>query len=159
MFIVYIITLNFENKTLKNWSKNACRYEVIKMNEKISCSRCGKEDVGRPLNEIYTDLGDGYFSYLKYICHDCGCVFLIEDHYMSPGEWAVRSFVIAKLAEGKTLATVAKKLHMSSEKVASLVDRPVDMRGLNFSCPPDSRYRHPATSPTIAYKPRRKRIA
>jgi phage FluMu protein Com len=93
------------------------------MSEKISCPRCKSDRIGRPLEDIYKDLGEGYRSYLKHRCPTCGCVFLIRDDSISPGEWATRNVIMARLAAGKTSAAVAKELHMSLERITSMVDR------------------------------------
>jgi hypothetical protein len=93
--------------------------------EQIFCPRCQYDQIGRALQDFYSNLGEGneYRSHLRYRCNNCGCVFLVRDDHLSPGEQAERSMVITRLKEGKTQEIIAKELGMSLKKVSGIVTR------------------------------------
>ncbi len=92
--------------------------------EEIFCSRCKSDQIKGP-NEYYLDLDKCQEprSYMRYRCGDCGCVFLVRDDHLSPGEQVERDIILAGLKEGKTPEVIAKGLGMSPKKVSMIVKR------------------------------------
>jgi transposase-like protein len=92
------------------------------VSEEIFCPRCRSDGIGRALLESCLERDDDKDnSYLKYECDNCGCVFLIKDDYISPGERAERSVIVSMLNEGMAPTNIAKELNIDREKVSKIV--------------------------------------